>query len=528
MRPRIWLFGISKLLEVIRDVAADYDPSVDVRVIAKGFEEAVQAVEGAGGGAPDVVVSAGSNGSYLKARLAAPVILITPTGFDVMHALERARRIDRAIGIVMHGAIPAEMTRFLKAFDAHIHCAAYTSAEDAETQVLALKDRGVKVIVGPGLVTELAAQAKLAAVFLYSRTSVTAALARAVDVARASRAAVPRPQARHARPRTTDAAHPSARYRVEDLQGECNAMRQVRETVRRYGASDATVLLLGETGTGKEVAAQALHRASARHAHPFLAINCGALPETLLESELFGYEEGAFTGARRGGKPGLIESADRGTFFLDEIAEMPIPLQSRLLRVVQEREVVRLGGITPIAVDVRFIAATHRPLADAVADRTFRADLFYRLNILRIDLPALRERGADIDLLAEQFMVQSLAVATRQEAREVLKPVRALLAAYRWPGNVRELQNVITRIAVECESQIGGLTASRLGQLLPELDARVMKGSTTVSPLRAVGRRSEAEAAIAMLNACDGDRARAALALGISKTTLWRRLRLRA
>ncbi|WP_347557501.1 propionate catabolism operon regulatory protein PrpR [Robbsia sp. KACC 23696] len=525
-RPRIWLFGISKLRDVIQDVAADYIASVDLRVIAKGFEDAVQAVESAGPAeAPDIVISAGSNGSYLKARLAMPVILIAPTGFDVMHALERARRIDTSIGLVMHGQVPAEMRRFLSAFDANVDSVSYLSAEDAEIRVMALKDRGVKVIVGPGLVTELAEKAGLDSVFLYSRTSVSSALDRALEVVQANRSEFPRSLSRYARTRA-GRAHPGALYRIEDMLGACDAIEWVKETLRRYAKADATVLIVGETGTGKEVAAQALHRASARKAFPFVAINCGALPETLLESELFGYEEGAFTGARRGGKPGLIESADRGTVFLDEIAEMPAALQSRLLRVIQEREVVRLGGMTPIPVDVRFVTATHRPLADAVADRSFRADLFYRLNILRIALPPLRERGADIGIIAAHLLVQAKATTSVAEAASALAPVQALLDGYHWPGNVREVQNLMTRIVVESDGRLDRLSEAWLRNVAPELGQPAMEGAKQeIATLRQVGRQSEADAARAVLQSFDGDRDRTARALGISKTTLWRRLR---
>ncbi|MBN3801395.1 sigma 54-interacting transcriptional regulator, partial [Burkholderia sp. Ac-20392] len=192
----------------------------------------------------------------------------------------------------------------------------------------------------------------------------------------------------------------AARYALDDVVGASVPMARVRDLVRRYAKSDATVLVLGESGTGKEMIAQSLHALSARRSYPFVAVNCGAFPEALLESELFGYEEGAFTGARRGGKTGLFEAAHRGTLFLDEIGEMPPSLQSRLLRVLQEREVIRLGSTEPIRIDVRVIAATHRPLLAAVEAGTFRADLYYRLNILNVGLPPLRERAADIPALA--------------------------------------------------------------------------------------------------------------------------------
>jgi transcriptional regulator, propionate catabolism operon regulatory protein len=252
----------------------------------------------------------------------------------------------------------------------------------------------------------------------------------------------------------------------------------VRSLVHRYAKSDATVLILGESGTGKEMIAQGMHQLSARRDFAFVAINCGAFPEALLESELFGYEEGAFTGARKGGKAGLIEAAHRGTLFLDEIGEMPLPLQSRLLRVLQEREVVRLGSTEPTRVDIRVVAATNRALTEGIGAGTFRADLYYRLNILSIALPPLREREADVMLLAAGLLLQAATreprlsgrVSGLQSASRVLEQVREPLNRYHWPGNVRELQNVIERIAVELADTQGAVfTRDMLDVVAPEL-----------------------------------------------------------
>src|SRR5690606_6939405 len=177
---------------------------------------------------------------------------------------------------------------------------------------------------------------------------------------------------------------PAAKHYYAELEAASPSLAPVIATAQRYAQSDLTILISGESGTGKEMFAQAIHNASARADRPFVAINCAAFPETLLESELFGYEDGAFTGARRGGRRGLFEAAHTGTLLLDEIGDMPLPLQSRLLRVLQEREVVRLGGVTPIPIDVRFLASTHQPLRAMLDERRFREDLFYRLNILQL------------------------------------------------------------------------------------------------------------------------------------------------
>jgi propionate catabolism operon transcriptional regulator len=621
--PRIWAVGISKLRDLYRDIAADYDGIADLRIVPLGYEDAVQELENAGDARPDVVVAAGSNGSYLKARISVPVVLVNPTGFDVMHALARARREGDSVGLVMHGETPSELKRFFRAFGAHVECASYLSAEDAEACVLDLRDRGVEAIVGPGLVTELAEKAGMKSVFLYSRASVQGAFETALEVARATLGETQRrrrldqvlqhlrdgvialtadgriealsgkmadmlrlapsqavgkrlldlaPEVASAVPKEPgesletvrgasyvvhrsawgDASAASgsiitfqesvalqrmdrsvrarqrapqlvARYRIEDLSGTSEAIEQVRQRARRYARSDATVLIRGESGTGKELVAQGIHTESARREFAFVALNCGAFPETLLESELFGYEEGAFTGARRGGKAGLIESAHRGTLFLDEIGEMPMPLQSRLLRVLQEREVVRLGSTEPLQVDVRVVAATHRGLGERVNAGQFRADLYYRLNILNLALPPLRERSSDIAGLAARLLWQTGRVVSVDVAHAVLEPAMPLLVAYRWPGNVRELQNVIERIAVELDEMPGmQVTPELLRSIAPEL--REDEAASGPETLKQRSRKIEADEIRAMLDSFGGNREEVARTLGISKTTLWRKL----
>jgi propionate catabolism operon transcriptional regulator len=284
-----------------------------------------------------------------------------------------------------------------------------------------------------------------------------------------------------------------------------------------------------------------LHRA--RRDFAFVAINCGAFPEALLESELFGYEEGAFTGARKGGKAGLIEVAHRGTLFLDEIGEMPLSLQSRLLRVLQEREVVRLGSTEPTRVDIRVVAATHRALTEGIEAGRFRADLYYRLNILSIALPPLRERPTDLLPLAAELLLQAAAREPRLAARlpdaaaaeRILAALAEPLRRYAWPGNVRELQNVIERIAVELaemESDADSpaetqplITRDMLRTIAPEIvEPQQPRTQKTALTLRERSRHVEADEIRAALAAHDGDRDAVCDALGISKTTLWRKL----
>jgi propionate catabolism operon transcriptional regulator len=321
----------------------------------------------------------------------------------------------------------------------------------------------------------------------------------------------------------------SVRYKLSDLIGECAPIRRARQLATQYAHSDGTVLIVGESGTGKELLAQGIHHASRRSAQPFVAVNCASFTETLLESELFGYEEGAFTGARRGGKAGLFEAAHTGTIFLDEIGEMPVSLQTRLLRVLQEREVLRIGAVEPTRVDVRVIAATHRDLSQRIADQQFRRDLYYRLNILRVELPSVRERRDDLPMLLNHMLARACSrLRVQREAVEVhVQQLATAAADYDWPGNVREIENLIERIA-------SSVTASSTGQelnlraLVPEIYAKA-SGSTqmTGSTVALTQRKSEMEADLIrnLLEECNGDRDEVCRRLGIGRTTLWRKLK---
>ena len=242
-----------------------------------------------------------------------------------------------------------------------------------------------------------------------------------------------------------------------NLIGSSPAMREVFRKIRLYGASDAAVIVTGETGAGKELVAQALHAESARHDKPFAELNCTALSEQLLESELFGHERGAFTGAVREHR-GYFERADGGALFLDEIGDMPLHIQSKLLRVLEDGRVQRVGGERSRQVDVRIIGATNVPLEQAVAEKRFRADLYHRLAVLRIHLPPLRERAEDIPLLADLFL-QQFNAKYRKGVQRLTSEALRLLQAYLWPGNVRELRNVLERVVVEAETEAIGARA---------------------------------------------------------------------
>lgn len=239
-----------------------------------------------------------------------------------------------------------------------------------------------------------------------------------------------------------------ARYTFADMRGVSEAMRSVIERAERFSRSSSSVLILGESGTGKEILAQAIHNASPRASQPFVAVNCAAIPETLLESELFGYEEGAFTGARRGGRTGLFEQAHGGTIFLDEVGDMPLGLQARILRVLQEKEVVRVGGTRVVPVDVRVIAASNQDLGLLVEQGAFRRDLYYRLSVLPLRVPPLRERPEDVVPLVQYFL------RTRGTQLVLSPQAVAALTAYPWPGNVRELENCVEYLMHVCQGVV--------------------------------------------------------------------------
>ena len=282
------------------------------------------------------------------------------------------------------------------------------------------------------------------------------------------------------------------------------------------------MVLYGESGTGKELFAQAIHSASDRRGERFVAVNCGSIPAQLVEAELFGYESGTFTGARRDGNPGRFEDADGGTLFLDEVSELPLQAQTALLRVLQEREVVRLGGSTPRSVDVRVIAATNKPLEEEVRAKRFRRDLFYRLNVFFISVPPLRERGdEDLALLAEVF-VKEAAIEVQRSGLTLSLAALAALQAHAWPGNVREVKNVLLRAAA-----ITPCTCIRPEDLLLDTGAPLAYAPASAAPPAPpcnVAPESERDALVTVLDACAWNVARAAERLGVSRMTLYRRL----
>jgi two-component system response regulator HydG len=299
---------------------------------------------------------------------------------------------------------------------------------------------------------------------------------------------------------------------ADTLIGNSPQWHAVLKRASQVAATEATTCLQGESGTGKEVVARFIHRTSPRRRGPFVAINCAALPETLLESELFGFERGAFTGAQQP-KPGQIELAHGGVLFLDEVTEMPLTAQAKFLRVLQEREFLRLGGTRPIKVNVRVIAATNQDLRSAVAEGRFRADLYYRIDVFDIRIPPLHERGKDVLLLGARFL-EEFARTNGGPAFQLTARAEDALLAYRWPGNVRELRNVLERAAIVSESPV--IDAEHLSLAAPE--EQPSSGTTNLGSL-------ERHAIAQTMREVAGNKVRAAKKLGISRTQLYFRLR---
>lgn len=306
---------------------------------------------------------------------------------------------------------------------------------------------------------------------------------------------------------------------VNDLIGNSTAMQSLKQLIQQVAPEKATVFIIGETGTGKELVAKALHESSPRKENLFVAVNCAAIPAEMLESELFGHEKGAFTGAVKE-RTGKFELANGGTIFLDEITEMPIQLQSKLLRVLQENIVEKLGGNRPIQLDVRVVAATNRDPLQAVKEGKLREDLYYRLNVFELSVPPLRQRASDVSLLAEFFLQKRQATLTRS--------ARQCLLEYAWPGNVRELENILERAAILAGKQPiqpQHLPAD-IAQITPthEISAETNTDQSTELSIPRATEKIERRLILQALEQCHGNKTKAAKILEISERSLWNKL----
>lgn len=307
-----------------------------------------------------------------------------------------------------------------------------------------------------------------------------------------------------------------AKYTFDDIIGTSEAIKHVIHLAKIYAKSNQTVLIYGETGTGKELFAHSIHNHSNRQDKPFVAINCAALPANLLESELFGYEGGAFTGAKKDGKPGLFELAHQGTILLDEISEMPLELQTRLLRVLQEKEILRIGGDKIIPVDVRIIATTNYDLAVKVNNNEFRQDLYYRLNVLNLTIPPLKNRLEDMPLIIKDI-VEKTSPSLSGHSDKIWNIIRSNFRNYGWPGNIRQLENTVQRLCVIFEAENDDVVSNEILEKAVDFDLNLISTSKII--------KDEKTELLNILEEVQWNRQKAADLMGISRTTLWRKIK---
>jgi propionate catabolism operon transcriptional regulator len=508
-RVKVLVVGYRKFSELINALLPEFEDEADIAIVESVASEQRDYGALVREHAADVVVSAGSNAAYLKSTLRVPVVAQPVSDTDVIEALLKARQIADSVHLFSYALEPEPSSRLVatltELLGIPVRAHQYTTTDEAaEKLMLALAGGGDGVIVGPSYICRLAEQRGVPAILMYSRSSARAMLRQAIDTARNAQA-----------PARVDRRGGSAPFVIRSPQ-----MARVAELARTYARGRAPVLLEGESGTGKEHIAREIHRQSEFATGHLVAVNCGSIPNELFESELFGYAEGAFTSSRRGGRVGLIERANGGVLFLDEVGEMPVQQQVKLLRALQERRIRPVGSNREIALDFKIVAATNRDLREAVSGGAFRDDLYFRLNVFSLKLPALRERPEDILPITEHYLREYAGqYAARVPVDRVLDAIGDRLVSYAWPGNVRELQNFAERLAVNCVDDGDGFAADALQEILPELYA-----TREVALAGGELKQREAEAIDEAMRRFAGDRQKVADFLGISTTTLWRRL----
>ncbi|MFP1682332.1 sigma 54-interacting transcriptional regulator [Alloalcanivorax sp. C16-1] len=605
-RARICLIGNSKLSKMVHSLIPEFQAAADISIIDNIFSDALLSARHlVEQGNVDIFVSAGANAYYLKNTLPVPVVALKIRQSDLISAVLKARAISHKILILLHEdqAVEWELLSHLPGVE--IVQKSYVTADDANNIFHSLRQQGFGAVVGSSYICDLAEQAGIPYVMIYSRASCRLLLRRAINLAgeykrerqqqafadfllantgtatlvtnREERVIAFNDQARELlanlyRGRRIDKLLDKRFLDTDDTVAEgillndrlCRVgkrafdvgeervghvysikaapvsrveegrdpvelvfrSRRMHEATRLlsvYGATPGSVLLRGETGSGKELAAREVHRASVNRDGPFVAINCAAIPSELFEAELFGYADGAFTHARSGGKSGLLEAANNGTFFMDEINSLPMPQQAKLLRVLQDREVRPVGSRKSVALNVKFVAACNHDLMEEVRGGRFREDLYYRLNVFTVQLPSLRERPEDIEPLTRYF-IRRLSARYQMDIEEdaLCEALLPVFLHYGWPGNVRQLENLLERLMVS-SSMYDNLNefAAAIPHLAPELFDGGPGGGTDQGHLR----QKEQEEILRVLEQFNGNRSQAAEYLGISQTTLWRRLK---
>ena len=512
-KVRILIIGYRKFSELINAVTPEFEDEAEVTIVesvASGNTEYHTLVARH---SPHVVASAGSNAAYLNATLPVPVISQPVTDTDIVESLAKARRIGSNIHLFTYQPEGSPLPRLFASLPGLLgvdftHHPYSTSAQAAELLELAIAEAAPGVIVGPSYTCHMAEQRGLPSILLYSKESARNMLSRAIEAGRSD---------------VGDQRDQAAADYHDEFVIRSDSMERLAALAHTYARGPGAVLIQGESGTGKEHITKEIHRRSDYSDGPLVAVNCGSIPNELFESELFGYVEGAFTSSRRGGRVGLIEPANGGVLYLDEVGEMPSSQQVKLLRVLQEKRIRPVGSNQEIPLDFKVIAATNRDLRDAVVGGRFRDDLYYRLNVFSLKLPPLRERPEDIAAIARYYLSQyGKQYGAQFDPAAAYASVEDAFHHYSWPGNVRELQNFVERLVVNCAARPGAALEQReIERILPELYLPQPRGDFTGGSLR----EQEAEAIRLAMYQFNGDKSRVAESLGISTTTLWRRLR---
>lgn len=515
-KVRILIVGYRKFSELINAIMPEFADEAEVTIVESVASRNTEYHSLVARHNPDVVASAGSNAAYLASTLSVPVIGQPVTDTDIIEALAKARRIASRVHLFSYKPENMPPGRLFSSLPGLldidlVHHNYSTSGEANERLQLAIAEEDPQVVVGPSYTCHMAEQEGVATILVYSKHSARQMLREAIEAGRNRLGFSP-------------VEGETARH--EQFVIRSPLMEAVAELAQTYALSSGAVLVEGESGTGKEHITREIHRHSEYRDGPLVAVNCGSIPNELFESEFFGYVDGAFTGSRRGGRRGLVEQANGGVLYLDEVGELPPAQQVKLLRVLQEKRFRPVGGNREIPVDFKLIAATNRDLRDAVSSGSFRDDLYYRLNVFFLKLPPLRERPEDIEAMTRHYLLRYAQQYRLSADLDLMYDAVAIeFNRYPWPGNVRELQNFVERLVVNRISHHQGeLGTETVQRILPELHEPVKREDASGGSLR----DQEEEAIRRAMQKFAGDKTQVADYLGISTTTLWRRLRAMA
>lgn len=508
--PKILIFGHKQFSQLVSRVLPEFEGQAQFKIVDAIVGSIYETETHIKSFLPDIVISAGSNASYLKQALDIPVFSLPVLESDMLVAVNNAAKVSSNIHIFSYDNNKLLITLLNSNSHLNISYHQYSTAEEAKRAFKLTKFDKDDVVIGASLICDLAMSVQLAAFLIYSETSCRACLAEAITAYHNDIMQLP-----------TIANKPSSA--LIEVIAQSKPMLRLLDKAKLYASSPAPVLITGESGTGKELLARFIHSYSNKALQPFIAINCAAMPIELFESELFGYVDGSFTGASKGGKRGLLHQAQHGTLFLDEIGEMPLALQTKLLRVLQEQRYRPIGGHKEIPIDIKIISATNQLLSEKILDNSFRTDLYYRLNVLNLHVLALRDRPEDIMPILNVKLTQacqSFSIST-VFISSLLSHVNNLVEQYEWSGNIRELDNVAQRLALGL-STISKVTPNTFNELINEFSPELHNKN------KHNGQGLLCEHEFKMVNEAmiqfNNNKTKAAKYLGISQTTLWRRL----